>query len=193
MKNLPANEFFNDIDFIAIVDNIKGIYTSDGSMATLLDFERVLDDQDVYAFRNWSSGELVDGPNLGRYDVTCTFMWPYRLMPDPRAALRLTQLGCTVTYGKGEIQVPVQVENYDDFVPGTHYPKMQTNKVWFVEVRIPIELMKDVKEGSVDLAGQSIDLSDLEDAYNKDLDTMTGDQAQEEANKEAAEDSGLEI
>ena len=52
MSKLKADEFFDDINFESIVSTIKGIYTSDGSMSTLLDFERVLDESDLYAFRN---------------------------------------------------------------------------------------------------------------------------------------------
>jgi len=33
--------FDNDVDYWRVADTIKGIYTSDGSIATLLDFERV--------------------------------------------------------------------------------------------------------------------------------------------------------
>jgi hypothetical protein len=190
MKTLPADKFFNDIDFVSIVDTIKGIYMSDGAMSTLLDFERVMDEADVYAFKNWLVGELVDGPVIGRYSCKCVFMWPYKLMPNPKGALRLTNVGCKVTYGKGEIKVPVEVKDYDDFVPGGRYPKMIERKVWFVEITIPFDLMDDIKEGSIDLADQTIDLSEIEDAYDEDLESsMTdgdttetqSDQAQEEA------------
>ena len=176
MKTLPADKFFNDIDFVSIVDTIKGVYMSDGAMSTLLDFERVMDEADVYAFKNWIHGELVDGPVVGRYNCKCVFMWPYKLMPNPKGALRLANIGCKVTYGKGEIKVPVEVKDYEDFVPGTRYPKMAKRKVWFVEVVIPFELMDDIKEGSIDLADQTIDLSEIEDAYDEDLDSsMTAD------------------
>ena len=176
MKTLPADKFFNDIDFVSIVDTIKGVYMSDGAMSTLLDFERVMDEADVYAFKNWIIGELVDGPVVGRYSCKCVFMWPYKLMPNPKGALRLANIGCKVTYGKGEIKVPVEVKDYEDFVPGTRYPKMIERKVWFVEVVIPFELMDDIKEGSIDLADQTIDLSEIEDAYDEDLDSsMTAD------------------
>lgn len=176
MKTLPADKFFNDIDFVSIVDTIKGVYMSDGAMSTLLDFERVMDEADVYAFKNWIVGELVDGPIVGRYNCKCVFMWPYKLMPNPKGALRLANIGCKVTYGKGEIKVPVEVKDYEDFVPGTRYPKMAKRKVWFVEVVIPFELMDDIKEGSIDLADQTIDLSEIEDAYDEDLDSsMTAD------------------
>lgn len=171
MKSLPADQFFNDIDFVSIVDTIRGVYMSDGAMSTLLDFERVLDEADVYAFKNWIIGELVQGPVIGRYNAKCVFMWPYKLMPDPRAALRLMNIGCKVAYAKSSIKVPVEVQDYEDFVPGTRYPKMTKKSIWFVEITIPFELMDDIKEGSIDLADATIDLSDLEDAYDEDLDT----------------------
>ncbi len=191
MKTLPADKFFNDIDFVSIVDTIKGVYMSDGAMSTLLDFERVMDEADVYAFKNWIIGELVDGPVVGRYSCKCIFMWPYKLMPNPKGALRLANIGCKVTYGKGEIKVPVEVKDYEDFVPGTRYPKMAKRKVWFVEIVIPFELMDDIKEGSIDLADQTIDLSEIEDAYDEDLDSsMTADDTvdtqAEEAQPQAA-------
>ena len=172
MKNLPANKFFNDVDFTSIVDTIKNIYMSDGSMSTLLDYERVLDEADIYAYKNWKHGELVQGPDVGRYSATCIFMWPYKLMPDPRAALRLVKVGCKVTFGKGDIKVPVEVKNYDDFQMGTRYPKMEERKVWFVEIVIPLDLMDDIKEGTIDLADDTIDLSEIEDAYDDDLDQI---------------------
>jgi hypothetical protein len=173
MKSLPANKFFNDVDFVSIVDTIKNVYMSDGSMSNLLDFERVLDEADIYAYKNWKHGELVQGPDIGRYSAKCIFMWPYKLMPDPRGALRLVKIGCKVTFGKGEIDVPVKVKDYEDFNPGTNYPKMQKRKVWFVEVVIPVELMDNIKEGSIDLAGQTIDLSEIDDAYDEDLDDIS--------------------
>ena len=170
MTKKVADNFFNDVDFVSIISTVKGIMTSDGSMSTVLDFERVLDEADLYAFRNWISGELVQGPDVGRYSVKCTFMWPYDLMPDPRGAKRLTNIGCKVEFAKSKIEVPVEVLDYDDFVPGTRYPKMHERKVWFVRIEIPLELMDNIKEGSIDLADSTIDLEEIEDAYSKDLD-----------------------
>jgi hypothetical protein len=188
MKSLPADKFFNDVDFVSIVDTIKNVYMSDGSMSTLLDYERVLDEADLYAYKNWKNGELVQGPNIGRYSCKCVFMWPYKLMPDPRGALRLIKIGCRVTFGKGEIDVPVQVMDYDDFVPGTRYPKMHKRKVWFVEITIPFELMDDIKEGSIDLAGDTIDLSEIEDAYDEDLDDI---EQEEGADDQQTQEDGM--
>ena len=83
---LDKNIFKNQEDYWLVAENIRDIYLSDGSLLSLIDFERVLDELDLYAFRNWPLGELVAGPEIGRYTVTCTFMWPERLMPDPRGA-----------------------------------------------------------------------------------------------------------
>lgn len=170
MKHRTADNFWDNIDYVSVVSTVKGIYTSDGSMSTLLDFERVLDEADLYAFRNWELGELVQGPDVKRYSVKCVFMWPYKLMPDPKGALRLDTIGCKVQFGKSEIQVPVEIKNYDDYVPGTRYPKMKPKKVWFVSIEIPKELLDDIKEGSIDLADQTIDLEEIDNAYDDDLD-----------------------
>jgi hypothetical protein len=170
MKNKVADNFFNNIDFVSIVSTVKGIFTSDGAIASLIDYERVLDEADLYAYKNWQLGELVQGPDIKRYSVTCTFMWPYHLMPDPRGVKRLLMIGCNVSFAKSEIKVPVEIKNYDDFVPGTRYPKMHNRPVWFVQITIPKDLMNNIKEGTIDLADQTIDLQEIEDAYSEDLD-----------------------
>lgn len=188
LANKAANAFFKDIDFTSIVDTIKNIYMSDGAMNTLLDFERVLDEADVYAFRNWINGELVQGPEIGRYSCTCTFMWPYKLMPDPRATIRLANVGCNVKMLKSEIEVPIAVTSYEDFQSGSRYPKMKENKVWFMQIAIPFDLMDDIKEGSVDIADQTIDLSEIEDAYDVDLEETTSENSTSDDNSVAPDD-----
>jgi len=175
----PANDFFNNIDYASIVDTIKGIYTSDGSMSVLMDFERVLDEIDLYAFANWELGELVSGPDVKKYSVTCIFMWPEKLMPNPSGAKRLLNLGCSVKFKKTKLKVPIELKNESDFKPGTHYPKIVEKTVWLVSIEMPKDIMNDIREGSIDLAGQTIDLEDLESAYTEDLDKEgTEDQTQ---------------
>ena len=45
------------MDIKEIVENSKKIYMSESSLKTLMDFERVLDELDIYAFKNWKKGE----------------------------------------------------------------------------------------------------------------------------------------
>jgi hypothetical protein len=170
MSKLPADNFFNDIDYPSIIDNIKGVYTSDASLSILLDFERVLDEADLYAYKNWELGELVDGPDNKRYTVSCVFMYPEKLMPDPRGGKRLINLGCEIKFKKTKIKVPVTIETENDYKPGTHYPKLVERLVWLVSIMVPKELMNSIREGSIDLADQTIDLEELDSAYDDDLD-----------------------
>ena len=165
-----ADAFFDSIDYPSIIDTIKGIFTSDATIATLMDFERVLDQADLYAFKNWDLGELVDGPQVKKYTVACIFMYPYKLMPNPKGGRRLTRIGCDVKFKLTEIQVPVQIDSPDEYKPGTHYPKMIKRQVWLVRIEMPKELMHDIREGSIDLAGQTVDLNELDDAYDDGLD-----------------------
>ena len=43
-----------------------------------------------------------------------------------------------------------------------------------MQIEIPFELMDDIKEGSVDLADQTIDLDEIDDAYDSDLEQIDG-------------------
>jgi len=186
MKHETADNFFDNVDYVSIIDTVKGIFTSDGSMSTLLDFERVLDESDLYAYRNWELGELVQGPTVKRYSVNCIFMWPYDLMPNPKGARRLVAIGCKVKFAKSKIEVPVEVKDYEDYVSGTRYPKMKPKQVWFVYIEIPKELLDDIKEGSIDLAGQTIDLEELDNSYDEDLDKDDGqDEDENQADTDA--------
>lgn len=162
--------FKNNEDYWLVAETIRGLYLSEGSLSTLLDFERVLDEMDIYAFKNWELGELIQGPDISRYKVSCIFMWPEKLMPDPRGAKRLIPFDCEVKYKKTTIKVPVKVKNPSDFKAGTHVAKLTEKTVWLVEIEMPKNLMNDIRQGSVELEDETIDLQDLDDAYQEDLD-----------------------
>ena len=162
--------FRDHSDYWMVSDNIRRLYLSDGSLLSLLDFERVLDELDLYAFRNWQLGELVSGPDIGRYTVTCTFMYPERLMPDPRGGRRLLPFDCHVRYRRTRIRIPVKIEEPEDFIPGTHKARLIEKPVWLVEIEMPKSLMTDIRTGSIELEDQDIDLEDLDQAYEEDLD-----------------------
>tara|TARA_B110000503_G_scaffold25660_1_gene40532 strand:- start:184 stop:756 length:573 start_codon:yes stop_codon:yes gene_type:complete len=170
MKTLDSDIFKNAQDYWMIADNIKSIYMSDGSMNVLLDFERVLNELDIFAFRNWEFGELVAGPEQGPYKTSCTFLWPAQLMPDPRAAMRLLPFDCEVYWKKTKMKVPVKMKNASDFKPGTKIARLVEKPVWLVEIIMPRSLMADIKTGSVEIEDETVDLQDLDDAYAQDLD-----------------------
>ena len=175
------SELFKDHeDYWQIADNIKNIYMSEGTLVTLLDFERVLDSLDVYAFKNWEIGELVQGPTLSKYQVSCVFMWPENLMPDPRGARRLLPFDCEVLFRKTNMKIPLKIEDPSDYRPGTKIARIIEKKIWLVEITMPKSLMNDIHTGSVEMEDQEIDLKNLDDAYTKDVNQQDIDNTNEQ-------------
>jgi hypothetical protein len=154
-----------------VIENTKEIFMTDSSLNTLLDFERVLDELDLYVFSHWKEGELVEGPIYEKYFVTCTFMWPYKLMPDPRGGERLLDYDCEVYYSKDILEYPIKVKDPDDFEPGTKMPKLGKKPVWLVTIVMPKKLMQEIQQGSLDLESATLDLEDIEQAYEEGNDS----------------------
>ena len=153
-----------------ILSNIKDIYMTDSSLETLLDYERVLDELDLYSFKHWKLGELVEGPVYEKYFVTCTWMFPYRKMPDPSGGERLLNYGCEVEYWEDVLEYPIDIKSPDDFKAGTKVPKMVSTPVWMVTITMPKKLMTDIQQGSIELESETLDTEDIEAAYEQGLD-----------------------
>jgi hypothetical protein len=159
-----------------LLKNTKEIFMTDSAVSTLLDFERVLDELDLYAFANWKSGELVEGPVYEKYFVTCTFMWPYKKMPDPKGATRLTEYDCEVTYKQDFFEHPDTVKKPTDFKPGTRVPRTIKSPVWLVEIVMPKKLMSDIQQGALELESGTVDMEDIDQAYESGADNDAVDQ-----------------
>jgi hypothetical protein len=174
--------FKNNEDYWQVADNIRDIYMSEGTITTLLDFERVLDEVDVYAFKNWEIGELVAGPEISKYRVACTFMWPEKLMPDPRGGRRLLPFDCEVSYRRVDMKIPIKIQDPSDYREGTKKARIIEKPVWLVEIVVPKSLMSDIRTGSIEMEDQDIDLEELDQAYEQDLDkeeAQSDEQAQD--------------
>ncbi len=143
-------------DIKDILHNIENIYGSNNALNTLKDFERVIDELDVYVYDNWIDGELVEGPVESRYWVSATFMWPYKNMPDPTGGQRLLDYGCKVSFYKDKISMVRKIKTPDDIRPGTKKGKIDLKTVWMVEIKIPKKLMFDINKGYRDLAKNKI-------------------------------------
>ena len=171
--------FKDHSDYWQVAKNIQDIYLSEGSLLTLLDFERVLDSLDMYAFKNWDIGELVQGPTISKYKVACIFMWPENLMPDPRGARRLLPFDCEVLFKKTNMKIPLKIEDPQDYKPGTKVARIIEKKIWLVKITMPKNLMSDIRTSSSEMEEQDIDLSDLDDAWSdKDQENNQLDQNQ---------------
>jgi hypothetical protein len=147
-----------------LLQNIKDIYMSDSNLETLLDYERVLDEMDLYSFKNWKKGELVAGPIYEKYFVTCKWKYNYRDMPDPDGGARLLNYGCEVVYELDTFEYPIDVKSPDDFKPGTKVPRLVSKPIWVISITIPKKLMSEIEKGSIELENEILDKEEIETA-----------------------------
>lgn len=134
-------------DIVDVIKNIQTLSENNNAFSVLKDFERVLDELDIYVFKNWEDGELMTGPDVSRYSVKCSFMWAENEMPDPQAGKRLADYGCRVIFKKEHILIPRKIKDPDDFRPGTKKGKIDAHPVWVVEIDMPKKLIQDVTIG----------------------------------------------
>jgi hypothetical protein len=149
-------------DLKDILSNIENIYGSNNSLNILKDFERVVDELDVYVYENWIDGELVQGPKESRYWIQCTFMWPEDKMPEPKGGLRLMEYGCKVEFAESVLARVRKIRTPDDIRPGTRKGKIDHDNIWLVRITMPKKLMHDINRGY-----RNLDANKVEDILNQ--------------------------
>jgi hypothetical protein len=137
-------------DILDVIRNIQDLYENNSSLAVLKDFERVLDEMDMYAYENWDEGELAYGPKVDRHWITAGFMWPKEKMPNPVAAKRLTELGCKVLYQQTHLLEPRKIKSPDDLRPNSKKGRIDRKPIWVVEVQMPKKIAFDIYKGYMD-------------------------------------------
>lgn len=172
-------------DIKDIIANIEQIYGSNNSLGLLKDFERVLDELDVYVFDHWIDGELVEGPKESRYFVQCTFMWPQDQLPDPAGGRRLLDYGCKVQVAESEIARVRKIKTPNDIRPGTRKGKIDQQPIWMIKIAMPKKLMNDINRGYTELDKNKIEDIVNASSVNASIDPAE-QQAQEMANAQPA-------
>jgi hypothetical protein len=86
-------------------------------------------------------------------------------MPDPRAAERLLDYDCEVYFKHDTLEYPIKVKDTNDFKAGTKMPKKGKAPVWVVKIVMPKKLMQEIHQGSLELESGTIDMEDIEQAY----------------------------
>ena len=137
-------------DILDVIRNIDDLYENNTSLAILKDFERVLDEMDMYVYENWEDGELAYGPQVDRHWITAGFMWPREKMPNPIAAKRLQDLGCRIKYEKSYVVEPRKIRTPEDIRPGTKKGKLDRKPIWIVEIQMPKKVAFDIYRGYMD-------------------------------------------
>ena len=172
------------LDELDVIKNIESIYESNTAFNVLKDFERVLDELDLYVYKNWEDGELAEGPVIDRHWVTAKFFWPKEKMPDPMGGKRLLDYDCKVGYLKSSIVRPRKIMEPDDLRPGTKKGKLDRHPIWIVEIRMPKTLLAD-------LYGATLDNLDVQEVQGGLPQEETG--AAEDQAAPAAEETGAEV
>ena len=159
-------------DLDSIKTTLVNISKGNDILSTLLEFERTLDNAEIFAYRNWILGELVEGPIIGRYWYKTVWMYPYAMMPDPNAGLRLTKLGAKVNFRKGVFKKPVKVEGPQDWVdPQTKRAKMAEHEVWLVTIELPMKYIERGLQQEDDIIQKDIEdtNAELADAFDEEI------------------------
>ena len=143
------------LDELDVIKNIESIYESNSAFNVLKDLERVLDELDIYVYKNWEDGELAEGPKIDRHWVTAKFFWPRESMPDPMGGKRLLDYDCKVGYQKGSMLRPRKIMTPDDIRPGTKKGKLDRKPIWIVEIMMPTSLIGEVYGGYQGIAPQT--------------------------------------
>ena len=150
-------------------DNIKNISSSNTLLDMLLEFEKTLDGLDLYAFKNWMKGEILEGPTLGRHFVNVKLMYPYKEMPDPDGAKRLIARDCLVKYNKDTLIRPKKVQSFDDVTlekrndGSTRYkPKTISEPIWVVSIDMPRRYVDEFTPDVVEVDSQFVDMEDAD-------------------------------
>ena len=155
-------------------NTLDNLVDSSSDLNVLLEFEEVLDNLNIYAYKNWEYGEVIAGPEVSKYWITVTLMYPFKLMPDPDAALRLIKHGARVFYGKDTFVEPIKIRTPDDLQAademGKRKPKRIKKPIWLVTIEMPRQFVDDFESSKITINGMDIDLSEVEGAYDTDYD-----------------------
>lgn len=144
-------------DIQDLVKNIERVYDSNTSFQVLKDFERVLEELDLYVYKNWEDGELLAGPDIDRHWITCRFMWPRDKMPDPMGGKRLVDYDCKIGYQKSHIIKPRKIRKPDDVRTGTKKGKLDRHPIWVVEIQMPKKLIADIYSSYAEEKGFNVE------------------------------------
>ena len=177
-------------------DHLRKVSEGESLLDMLLEFEGILDEVDLYAYKNWIKGEILEGPDVGRHWVTAKFMYMSEDMPDPAGAERLMSRGIKVKFCREELKYPKKIKTWDDVdqsrsfgatsggyatgsLGGVGYvkPKVMTDKVWIVEITMPRKYVDNTIQDYVDVGDDEFIDTDA-------IDTATQMQADAQMNSD---------
>jgi len=164
------------MDQLDIIKQLDKNINRNSALDVLLQVDSVLDSLNIYAYKNWIEGEIVDGPQIERYWVTVTLMYPHKLMPDPAGAERILAKGGKVFFAKDELITAAKLVTPDDVAdePDERRPDMPAAKkikrpIWLITLELPRNFLDSMTSDKVKIDDLSIDTQAVEDAYDDGL------------------------
>lgn len=150
-------------------DTLRRVSDSNTLLDMLLRFEKVLDDLDLYAYANWSKGEILEGPFLHRHWIDVKIIYAREHMPDPSGAKRLMDRGILVKFTENTLIRPKKIQSLDDLDVVTRpdgstkrKAKLKHEPVWVVNIRMPRRLVDEFKTDIISIGdGEYLDTEAL--------------------------------
>lgn len=154
-------------------DQIKKISKTNSLLDMLIEFERVLENLNIYAYKNWIKGEILEGPHLNRHFICVKLMYKEKDMPDPNGAKRLFKRGCSVKYTKNTLLSPVKVQSIDDIETEIKpdgrtkiRAKTKSEPIWVVDIMMPRRYVDEYNLSQLDIDDNDNDESEAAEAEN---------------------------
>lgn len=168
------NKFINRLD------------DSNSLVDVLIQLENFLDNLDIYVFKNWFDGEIVDGPIIKKYWVGMVLLYPYEKMPDPEAALILEKHGAKIKFSLRNIEDTNVTRNAldlpaigqitdieggqgvygDNSVTNNSRQVPKISNVWIVEIMVPRIFIDELNALDIDVYDETSE-DDVDMTQNK--------------------------
>jgi hypothetical protein len=160
-------------------DLLKKLNDSTSLTDVLIQMEDFMDSLDLYVFKNWINGELVEGPDVKRYWVGIKLRYDYEDMPDPAGGMRLLKHGARVKFQQKSDTVtqPKDKEAADEAAlaakGGATNAEQETEekKSWIVEIQIPRRFIEELDDGDLDTHSDDVDSEAVSDARDEDIES----------------------
>ncbi len=165
--------------------DLQKIEDSPHLLDILLQCEDILDSLDIYVYRNWFDGEVIEGPIVKRHWVSMTLLFPLLKMPDPRAIPRLLKHGARVTFGRVHREPNThseedQFEQLEDNSREATKEQQEKDTFWMITINFPRRLLNQIESAETDGYDDMVDADDVDSGLDAGLDAESAYQADEQ-------------
>lgn len=149
---------------------IQQLYDNQGMLDILIAIEKYFEDNDLYAYKDIQSGEIVEGPNIEKYWVEIVLKYYRENFPDP-AAFKILERHGTKVKVKGDYEIrPIEHPRSRrdmEQVPAQNgtvsMPKEERVPVLLVRVQIPRSVINPESFDEYKLSIAELNKSQIQD------------------------------